>query len=277
MKNLLTRSLSGIIYVSLIVGAILGGTPWFTALLTLFAILAVIEFENILDGGKPQGWAAWTARILDVVFAATVLNTYTILRYAEGLLLPALILILLYTVIRFSLALYDKGQKAFEATAMSALAMLYIVLPLLLLFLTYTDRGYDSKMVVLVTFIMIWLNDTGAYCVGTLLGKHRLFERLSPKKSWEGFFGGLACCIGAGIAAYYCVPGIWPSIWIWMAFGVTVCALSTWGDLFESMMKRSKHIKDSGHLIPGHGGILDRIDSLLFVSVGLFVFFTFIR
>jgi phosphatidate cytidylyltransferase len=124
---------------------------------------------------------------------------------------------------------------------------------------------------------MIWLNDTGAYCVGSLLGKHRLCERLSPKKSWEGFFGGLVFCIAAGIVASYILSdSIYSFMIITISLGVVVCVFATVGDLFESLIKRTLHVKDSGNLIPGHGGILDRIDSLLFVAPAVFFFYALV-
>ncbi len=274
MHKLLLRSASGIIYVALIVGAIFGGAPWFSALLSLFAILAVIEFENILDHGKPQGWAAWTARVFDVLAAVALVNLSSLFILPTWVVISMLCVIGLYTLVRFTLALYDKGQAAFTSAAWSVMALVYIAMPLSLLSFTYTDRPAD-RLLVLAMFIMIWLNDTGAFCVGSTFGKRRLFERLSPKKSWEGFFGGLVFCLAAGVGCHYILPEINFGLWGWLGYGAMVCVLSTWGDLFESLMKRSNHIKDSGKLIPGHGGILDRIDSLLFVAVGSFIFYNF--
>ena len=123
---------------------------------------------------------------------------------------------------------------------------------------------------------MIWLNDTGAFCVGSMIGRRRLFERISPKKSWEGFWGGMAFSIIAGILLYLFGDGIFgvfdDSPWRWVALGIVVPVFATWGDLAESLLKRTVHVKDSGHLIPGHGGILDRIDSLLLVSPAVVIF-----
>jgi phosphatidate cytidylyltransferase len=125
---------------------------------------------------------------------------------------------------------------------------------------------------ILWMFALIWINDTGAYCVGSTMGKHRLCERLSPKKSWEGFFGGMAfCIIASGIYALIAHGDMLTSI----AFGLLVCVFATWGDLFESMLKRSAGVKDAGNIIPGHGGVLDRIDSLLFVAPAAAIFAAF--
>ena len=120
----------------------------------------------------------------------------------------------------------------------------------------------------LALFIFIWLNDTGAFCVGTLIGKRRLFERISPKKSWEGFWGGLGLCILLAVVISYWFNDVFsgPNLYTWIGLSIVVSVFSTLGDLCESLIKRSIGVKDSGKLLPGHGGILDRIDSLLLVS-----------
>ena len=272
MNKLLVRSISGIIYAGLIIGAICAGKIWFLALMILFAVLAVTEFEKILDNGA-RGWAEKTWRALDVITAASIISVAAPWELPSWLFIAVLIICGCYTLLRFTLALYDKSAAAFQKTAWSVLAQLYIALPLALCFSVYSDTNYNW-LLILAMFLMIWLNDTGAFLVGSSIGRHRLFERLSPKKSWEGFFGGLCFCIAAGIGCYFILPEkIGFGLWGWTGYGVMVCLLSTWGDLFESLMKRSNGIKDSGNLIPGHGGILDRIDSLLFVSVGTFIFY----
>lgn len=264
--------MSGIIYVALIIGAILAGGLWFNALASLFAILAVLEFEKILDSGRPKGWSEWVWRAFDVVVALAIVNIAAVGAFPAWLVYAMIVVIAVSTLVRFTLGLYDKGPSAFAYVAWSALAWLYIAVPLACMTALFTMPAGPS--VVLVMFVMIWLNDTGAFCVGSLCGRHRLFERLSPKKSWEGFFGGLVCDILMGVGAFYLFPDVPMGIAAWTGLGVLVCILSTWGDLFESMMKRTNHIKDSGNLIPGHGGILDRIDSLLFVAVGTYIYYS---
>ncbi len=273
MNKLLLRALSGAVYVVLIVGAVALGTPWFAALMTLFAVLATIEFENILDGGVKGNPAAFVWRVFDVIAAVAVVNLAIAWVFPDWVIALVLSVIGLYTLVRFTLALYDKSNHAFMASAMSVLSLAYIALPLCVLQVVYNDRGVNNHWFVLAMFVMIWLNDTGAFLVGSRIGRHRLFERLSPKKSWEGFFGGFIFCLAAGAGSHYLLPGFNLSLPAWIAFGGMVSVLSTWGDLFESLMKRSMGIKDSGKLIPGHGGILDRIDSLLFVAMGTGLFY----
>lgn len=273
MKNLVTRSLSGIVYVALIVLSVLGGWDWFGLLSIVFTAFAVIEFEKIVVGPKAAGVRNGLIA-LDVVTALIVVSIMHFLDCPYWLLGTFALLILCYTLIRFTLALYDKSATAFADCGWSVLTIVYIAVPFAMLnaMSLYCEPW---QTVVLAMFIMIWLNDTGAYCVGSLCGKHKMFPRLSPKKSWEGFFGGFAFCLAAGVGAYYLVGEPFTLV-EWLCFGAMTCVLSTWGDLFESLIKRTNHIKDSGHIIPGHGGILDRIDSMLFASVGVFIVMFFV-
>lgn len=267
MKNVVVRALSGIVYIALIVGALLAGQPWLSILTALFAALAFVEFQAVTfrsDGGlKPA------IRIIDILFGVgLVISAGYGLMYAT---VGAITVFLCYPLVRLTVALYDKSGGAFYTSALSALSMIYIALPLAVLNILFDQLPHSSHLV-LMMFILIWLNDTGAFCVGSLFGKRRLFERLSPKKSWEGFFGGLAFCIlaGAAYALWYDKAPL--SVVEGVGFGIVVSVFATWGDLFESLIKRTSGVKDSGHLIPGHGGILDRIDSLLFVAPATMIY-----
>ncbi len=144
--------------------------------------------------------------------------------------------------------------------------MCYLAWPLLLLYIAYSNYT-DGKALVLITFILIWVNDTGAYLSGMSMGRHKMCERLSPKKTWEGFWGGFILCIVAGIVSAMIIghAGLEKMI-IWGVYAALVSLFGTFGDLFESLIKRNLNVKDSGNLIPGHGGILDRIDSILAVA-----------
>lgn len=264
MKNIVTRSLSGIVYIGLIIGSIIGGYNYFNALCVMFAVLAVWEFQGIV---LPRAQSAWlvAARVVDILAAAVLAALPSLLGSRYSVFTVALALLSLYPIVRFVLALYDRGPEAYACAMRSMASLLYVALPLSALNFTY-DAFSDGRWMVLLMFAMIWLNDTGAYCVGSLMGRRRLFERLSPKKSWEGFFGGLAFCLAAGVLAALFVLPESLNVLSGLGMGLLVCVFSTWGDLFESMLKRSHGIKDSGKIIPGHGGILDRIDSLLFVA-----------
>ena len=128
-------------------------------------------------------------------------------------------------------------------------------------------------------FIFIWLYDTGAYCVGVLLGRHRLFERISPKKSWEGVIGGVAFSVLGAFASHHWFNEFFqvPDLMTWVGLSVVVAVFATFGDLVESLIKRTVGVKDSGNIMPGHGGILDRIDSLLLVAPAVLIYLQLIH
>ena len=125
-------------------------------------------------------------------------------------------------------------------------------------------------LVLLAVFVTIWVNDTGAYLTGMAFGRHKMFERVSPKKSWEGFVGGAVLALVAGYVFHLFIPEL--SLWQWLVFAEIVVACGTLGDLNESLLKRTLHVKDSGHAIPGHGGLLDRFDSMLLAAPMVLIF-----
>ena len=267
MKNLIVRALSGIVYVGLIVGTLLWCAEAFTVLMLVLGILACREFQKMTQG-DPVSWIQVANRSLDMlVVGFAILIPYLVVSYF-GLpfaMLFGVIILLIYPVTRLTLGLYDDMRKALLGTAWSILGTVYIGFGLAAV--TFLGTGYMlDKWFMLSIFIMIWLNDTGAYCVGSLLGRRKLFERLSPKKSWEGFWGGFMFDVLAGLACALWFNTTDASIVWWIGLGAIVSVVSTWGDLYESLIKRTEGVKDAGNIIPGHGGILDRIDSLLFVA-----------
>jgi phosphatidate cytidylyltransferase len=173
----------------------------------------------------------------------------------------------------FVLELYRKHDYPFQNIAITLFGVLYVVVPLsLLVLIGFPERsisGYESK-VIMGFFFLLWSNDTGAYLTGISIGKHPMFPRISPKKSWEGFTGGLffTLLVAFIISKYFTALQRTD----WMIIAVIICIFGVWGDLIESMLKRSLQIKDSGNILPGHGGILDRFDSVLFSAPIVFVY-----
>lgn len=259
-KNWLIRSLSGIVYVGIIVGCIFWGNIPFSILAALLGVIAVFEFEKICEGISVNTLPPMLLDAVGVVFLAFSWLWYPLIGW-----------IVVY-LFRMVLELYVKNDRPIRCMALSLMTQIYIGLPLAAM----TMMGcYVGLHLILAIFLMIWINDTGAFVVGSLLGRHRLFERISPKKSWEGFFGGLGFNLIAGWLFAIGGGHFWDVKWnviTWLIFGAVVTIFSTWGDLVESMIKRSLNIKDSGNFIPGHGGILDRIDSLLLVMPAAFIF-----
>lgn len=260
LKGWLLRSLSGVVYIGIIIGCIFWGNIPFSILAAFLGTLAVIEFEKVCEGVTEKSLPVTILDITGVIFLSFGWLWYPLLGW------------LCVYLCRMIMELYIKNEKPIRCLAISLMSQIYIGVPLCCM----TMMGkYIGLHFILAIFLMIWINDTGAFVVGSLLGKHRLFERISPKKSWEGFFGGLGFNLITGWL--FAIGGgyFWDIKWnviTWLIFAAVVTLFSTWGDLVESLMKRSLNIKDSGHIMPGHGGILDRIDSLLLVMPAVFLF-----
>lgn len=272
IKNLIIRSLSGLVYVALIVLGVIT-TQWaFVALCSLLALLASHEFLKMTKPGgeKINHW-------IDVAFAVIavlLMSIATIGIFAGMYIVVVLLLLPGYVLARGVMQLYEKREQPINSLAYSMFAQIYITLPLILMPLIYEEI---SSIFLLLIFVMIWANDTGAYLVGCSMGRRRLFERISPKKSWEGFWGGMVFTVVVSVLFYSvfedAVPDDLRTLPFFIILGIVVSLFATFGDLVESMIKRSLGVKDSGNLIPGHGGILDRIDSMLFVIPAVVLYF----
>lgn len=267
MKNLLKRSLTGVLYVVIIVATVLISPLTLYLLSAVLTALAILEFERL----KAVPVKSRAVKTIDIFGGLLLVSIFAAIAHSPLTGVFLVPLYLLYIVVRLVVELYRGDALPITSLGHSMLGQLYIALPLGLLNILPLNGG---KAIVLAMFIMIWLNDTGAFCVGSLAGRHKLFERISPKKTWEGFAGGLIFTIVSAFIFKYCFGGYYPqSAAILATMGLVVSVTGTWGDLVESMMKRAVHVKDSGNLLPGHGGILDRIDSLLLVIPALTLFF----
>lgn len=272
MKGLVLRSISGIVYVAVIVVGLTMGEICFKIFISLFTILGIMEWTRLTnDTGSPLNM------LLDIIGATIAVIGLSALAGGSASAAVYGACYLTYLILRLVTQLYTRDKSALNSLAYSLMGQLYIALPLGLMSFIYYHEGYGSAAL-LAMFIMIWLNDTGAFCVGSTLGRHKLFARVSPKKSWEGFIGGVIFAIASAFLFKYCFGSHYQSLSLaeMLAMGAIVGCIATWGDLVESLIKRALGVKDSGQMIPGHGGILDRIDSLLLVSPGLLVYFTFI-
>lgn len=273
--NIVKRAFFGGIYVALIVASLVlwDTTKWiFIALFACFIVLGIHEASKLLNYSHQK--QSTFINVIDMAGAIAmflaVLAHYNMPSLASLFMIPAAV----YLLLRFTAQLYMPSRNAIADVSQSLGAIGYVSLPIFFLVII---ASLFSPRIVLAMFIFIWLNDTGAFLVGCAIGKHRLFERISPKKSWEGVFGGAFFVIAAAIA-FACVPWLTEvfnplnlGVVTWIALGVATVVASTLGDLFESLLKRTAGVKDSGNIIPGHGGILDRIDSLLFVSLATII------
>lgn len=260
MKNFIQRAITGIIFVAVLIGCIIGSPFSFGILFAIISGMATYEFCNLVNKQEDVDINR-NICTLGSVFLFFCFFYYGINPTDTGIFIPYLIL-LVYLMIS---ELYLKKSNPIHNWAYSMLSQVYVGLPFALLnvlaFQSIEATSYYQFILPLSIFIFIWINDTGAYCTGMLFGKHRLFERISPKKSWEGSIGGAIFCIAAAFALAHWVPVMNTMEWIGMA--LTVVIFGTWGDLTESLMKRHLGIKDSGNILPGHGGMLDRFDSAI--------------
>lgn len=266
MKNLIQRTVFGLIYCAIIIFCICFGEDTIILLASLFAVLGVIEFSKICGELTIQ---RIPTLLLDI--AGCICLCFGIYLFPIALWIGVMIA-------RFVEELYLKADNPVRALSVSMMSQIYIGVPLACM--VGIGTLFPSPMILLAIFFFIWINDTGAFAVGSLIGRNRLFERISPKKSWEGFFGGLIFNIAFALLFCYKFSdffGMPVNPWIWTGIAMTVTIFGTWGDLVESIMKRTLHIKDSGHLIPGHGGILDRIDSLLLVAPAVLLYLIIIN
>lgn len=269
MKNLITRSITGVLFVAIIVVCFMRPE----AMILLFALvtgLTVWEYTGLVN----QIDGVTVNRFIST--AAGVYLFLAIAGFCSGITPSAVFIPYLLSVIYLFISeLYTESKNAINNWAYTMLSQMYVALPLATInILAFRDIGGQvvfSYLTPLSIFIFLWANDTGAYCFGSLFGKHKLFPRISPGKTWEGSVGGgILVLVVAAIIGYLessnadkMVGGSTMSIPEWMGMGLVVVFFGTWGDLVESLFKRTLGIKDSGNILPGHGGMLDRFDSSL--------------
>ncbi len=267
MKNFIVRTITGVFFVAAIVVSFLNPR----AMALLFALvtgMTIWEFAGLVNDRR-------TAVTVNR-FISTVAGVYLFLSMAgfnSGLTPSSVFIPYLVSIIYLLVAeLYLKAEDPIHDWAYTMLAQVYIALPFSLLnVLAYRWDGQQvvySYLTPLSVFVFLWLNDTGAYLCGSLLGRHKLFPRMSPGKSWEGSIGGGLLVVLVAVGAHWLtehlgVNHLGLNAAEWAGLGLTVVVFGTWGDLIESLFKRTIGIKDSGSILPGHGGMLDRFDSSL--------------
>jgi len=308
LNNLILRALTGAIFLIVIISSILLGSIFYYLVFSTILILSLLEFYKLstLAKASPQKWlgvfTGWLLFTFNFMYAVDIINIRFFIIF-----IPLFILFLvnelylfhrnpftsvafsflgiLYIAVPFSLLNYFVFQNGlnlidpnniinpnfiFDPNKINAIGGVINQADELMSILNPSNTIIYTPYLLLGFFIQIWAYDTFAYLFGILLGKHRLFERISPKKSWEGLIGGMIFTIGLS----FFLPLFFPYLlWYnWMVLGGIVVISSTYGDLVESLFKRSLKIKNSGNLLPGHGGILDRFDSVLIAAPIAFVY-----
>ncbi|MDR6761364.1 phosphatidate cytidylyltransferase [Flavobacterium sp. 2755] len=289
MNETLKRTISGAVYIALLLTSILFSTESFIILFGIFLIITIYEFSNIVNLNKVfsilfgtllysiiiliSHYNKQTSAYLNTNFKSN-LDLETNIQQLDLVLLAITLVVSIKCII---FLFYDSVQKI-SISSKYLYLLGYITLPFLFIVkISFGTNDYNPKIIIGL-FVLIWTNDTFAYLVGKSMGKHKLFERVSPKKTIEGFLGGMVFAAFAGflISKLYIQPNpafSSKSILIWTIIALIVSVFGTIGDLIESKFKRIAGIKDSGSIMPGHGGILDRLDSVIFVAPIIFLFY----
>ena len=266
MKNFIVRTITAVFFVAAIVTSFLNPRAM-TLLFSIVTGMTIWEFAGLVND-RPF--------ISINRFISTVSGVYLFLAmagYNSGLTPATVFIPYLVSILYLMVAeLYLKAKDPVNNWAYTMMSQLYIALPFSLLnVLAFRSNGYDIQYTYLMplsVFVFLWINDAGAYICGSLLGRHKLFPRVSPGKSWEGSIGGGLLVVVAAVLIWYFteqydVNDLRLTAYEWAGLGIVVVVFGTWGDLIESLFKRTLGIKDSGNILPGHGGMLDRFDSTL--------------
>jgi len=267
MNETLKRLLSGVVYVALLIIATSYSVNSFYLLFGIFMIIAIHEFCQLVHLNK-------IAPIILGTAAYCLASQFRTNQTNDLLLLLAT----LFVSVKCLLLLFNSKKEKFDKLSKYVYTIGYVILPFIIITkIPFSDNIYRPKIIISI-FILIWTNDTFAYIVGKSVGKHKLIERISPKKTVEGFIGGMVFSVIAGIliSKFYFQPKpnyLNTSIVIWTISAIIISIFSTLGDLIESKFKRIAGVKDSGNIMPGHGGILDRLDSIIFVAPFVYLFY----
>ena len=271
MKVLLIRTLTGLLFVAVLVFSIISNPLILLNVFLVFSCIALFEYRNLLNIKQIN---------LSPIFFIIGLLFYLLIGYTQlwemtfyKNIFPYLSIgiFLIFPVI----ALFHKKESMpLRVIAAQIGGILLLVFPFA--FVNHFLLFEQGKWILLALFIMIWSYDTFAYCVGSLIGKHPLFQRISPKKTWEGSVGSALLTLVLSYFFIYFFPSVGISSWQWTGMACVVVLAGTLGDLCESMFKRQLGVKDSGSILPGHGGVLDRFDSMLFVVPFVLIYLHFI-
>lgn len=276
MKNFLIRTASGAVMLIVVLGAMLLSKWSFMALMAAIAIGGMWEFYRFAEkaGYNPMKVLGIFTGIMILCIGVAAMLFFELggdSASAPLLLITAASALVLIVPLMFICELYRKSATPIANIATSLLGALYVAFPMALLLIVPMLLGVGkwNPWIMIFYIFIIWANDVFAYLFGITLGRHRLFERISPKKSWEGFFGGL---LGAMAMGWVAATILEASVPMWVGLALVAAISGVFGDLVESLMKRSVDVKDSGNIIPGHGGWLDRFDALILSAPFVFIY-----
>ena len=277
MKNLWVRTLSGVVLAAVVLGAVIWSQWSFGLLLAALLAVGMSEFYTLAEkqGSKPQRVVGLvTGLVLFALNFAFISDDIEILGSARQTFACGLAFLLLLLPAMFICELYRRHGNPAANIGTTLMGVVYVAMPLsVMCYIPMIGGDSWNPWVMLFYIFIIWGNDVFAYLVGMSIGRHRLFERLSPKKSWEGFFGGIVGAVAMGLVAARVLDGGYAA---WAGLALVAAVSGVLGDLVESMFKRAADVKDSGSLIPGHGGVLDRFDAMLLSAPFVFVYMLFV-
>ena len=258
---MLTRAITGLLFISTVIAGVYFNSVIALCLFTLIIILGIDEFYGLVKKSNLVAplifWGILTGLVSSITIGLILFEMVSI----KMIFIPISMLFFIFII-----ELYRKKENPFINVAYSILGIIYVVVPFAMLFHLgfYKDNAFNDQysfQIILGFFLLLWTNDTGAYLAGRFLGKHKLFQRISPKKTWEGSFGGGLLTVGVAFILSLYFTNL--DLFNWIVLAIMVAIFGGLGDLVESMLKRSLNLKDSGNILPGHGGILDRFDGLL--------------
>lgn len=272
MQNLYTRTITGIIFVALIIGSLILHPLAFVAIIYVLMVAGLLEFFRLASNNN-----VYPQRVVGYIVGSIVFFIPAIA--ALGMISPKSIAFLPLLIFAFIITeLFRNKPNSLQNITFSIFPVVYISIPLsILIFLTsaIVTNNQPHWHIAFSFFIILWSHDTFAYLTGMALGKHKLFEKISPKKTWEGTIGGMIF----GLVAAYVLSLLFIELNTlqWIAGALIITVSGTFGDLSESLLKRSFKVKDSGHIFPGHGGVLDRFDAVLFAAPAFFCYLIFLN
>ncbi|HOU46608.1 MAG TPA: CDP-archaeol synthase [Chitinophagales bacterium] len=280
MGDIWTRIVTGIFFLIVMIGGVVINEYSFLILFSLLVVLCINEYHGIIHN-LLSATAKWktTYKAINTFFSVIIFGIVFLVASGK---IPLISLSLLcgFPLTWLVIEMYTKSEKPFYNVCLNSMAIFYLAIPLSASCLLAFNAGEYSWHYLLAIMMFAWSNDSFAYLFGRFFGKHKLFERISPKKTWEGFFGGVA---GSVLFAY--ILSILFPLWTGYNVSFTTYAIlavitaisSTYGDLAESMIKRNLQIKDTGTVLPGHGGFLDRFDGLIFSLPACTLYLTFFQ
>ncbi|PWH86098.1 phosphatidate cytidylyltransferase [Brumimicrobium oceani] len=268
MNNIITRAVWGALFVVIIISSFIVGAYAAAIVLGFFMCIGVFEFYRFFEKSKivqPKSYSG--------ILGAALIYTLLILKQINLVEFPIELILIPIVFLPFLFVLFSKQKNPLLDLTVTFFPWIYVMLPFYLMFSIY-NYGLETEpqwLYIIGLFVLVWTNDTFAYLSGRSFGKNKLFERISPKKTWEGTVGGFLFTIIAGVAYAYFMNG---DLIFWIIASVVISPTSVLGDLIESKFKRIVEVKDSGTILPGHGGILDRFDAVIYATPFFYLLLT---